>query len=163
MDATGSTASRFGQFYADSWRDAVRWATALTGNHSAGEDVAQEAFGRIADRFGSLTNPGGYLRTAIVNGARDQLRSQRRRTDRELRLATDAIAVPPPPEFDTQLLRDLARLPYEQRAVLVLRYWADWSELEIADALGCRPATVRSHAKRGLDALRGAVAEEDRS
>ena len=63
------------------------------------------------------------------------------------------------PSTDAQprLLDAMARLPYDQRASLVLRYWADWDEASIARALGCRPATVRSHAKRGLDALRRAL------
>lgn len=156
----------FESFYLDAWRDAVRWATALTGNRLAGEDVAQDAFGRMAGRFAALSNPRGYLRTAIVNGASDLRRSQQRRADRELRVvgepAARATSAYDAPMYDTQLLRDLAGLPYEQRAALVLRYWADWSEAEIAEALGCRPATVRSHAKRGLDALRQAMSEEDR-
>jgi RNA polymerase sigma factor (sigma-70 family) len=53
-----------------------------------------------------------------------------------------------------ELLASLDRLSYEQRAVLVLRYWADWDEAMIADALGCRPSTVRSHARRALISLR---------
>lgn len=162
MQPMESIAARFEQFYSGSWRDAVRWATALTGDRSAGEDVAQDAFGRVADRFGALDNPLGYLRIAVVNGARDHRRSQQRRADRELRVVR---AEPPgaPAPYDTRLLRDLAKLPYEQRAVLVLRYWADWTENEIAEALDCRPSTVRSHAKRGLDALRRSIATEDRS
>jgi len=43
----------------------------------------------------------------------------------------------------------------------VLRYWADWDEAAIAEALGCRRSTVRSHAKRGLDALRRAIDAND--
>ena len=49
-------------------------------------------------------------------------------------------------------------LPYRQRAVLVLRYWGDWSEVEIADALGCRPGTVKTLASRGLARLRREIA-----
>jgi DNA-directed RNA polymerase specialized sigma24 family protein len=61
----------FETFYARAWRDAVRWASALTGSVAAGEDVAQEAFARLAGRFESLDNPDGYLRVTIVNVARD--------------------------------------------------------------------------------------------
>jgi RNA polymerase sigma factor (sigma-70 family) len=155
-------AQRFEQFYARSWRDAVRWATALTGSRSAGEDVAQDTFARLAGRFGSLTNPEGYLRTAIVNGAHDARRSHQRRSNRELRIVhAERPAHDQPAE--TQLLRVLAGLPYDQKAALVLRFWGDWDEQAIADALGCRPATVRSHVKRGLDALRRDLASKEQS
>jgi RNA polymerase sigma factor (sigma-70 family) len=151
---------RFEQFYAGSWRDAVRWATALTGSRSTGEDIAQDAFARVARRYPSLINPQAYLRTAIVNGARDAKRSQQRRSNRELRIvraqlhASDLLP-------GSELLDSLATLAYDQRAALVLRFWADWDEQSIADALGCRPATVRSHVKRGLEALRRALAEQE--
>ena len=107
----------------------------------------------VAGRFESIDNPDGYLRATIVNLARDQRRAANRRQARELRVVGDGQArtnrcTSP------RLLDALARLPYEQRAALVLRYWADWDEATIADALGCRRSTVRSHAKRGLDALR---------
>jgi RNA polymerase sigma factor (sigma-70 family) len=52
----------------------------------------------------------------------------------------------------------LFRLPYRQRAVLVLRYWGDWSEAEIADALGCRAGTVKTLASRGIARLRKEIA-----
>ena len=150
----------FERFYARMWGDAVRWATALTGSQIAGEDVAQDAFARIAGRFTTLANPEGYLRTAIVNGARDARRSHTRRANRELRIVRAERPSMGEP-FETPLLQSLATLPYDQRAALVLRFWADWDEASIAAALNCRPATVRSHVRRGLDALRRALAEQE--
>ena len=150
----------FEAFYRRTWRDAVRWASALTGSVAAGEDIAQEAFARVGSRFGSIDNAGGYLRTTIVNLARDDRRAARRRAARELRVV-GASTDPDPPDGEPRLLAALATLSYDQRAALVLRYWADWDEAAIADALGCRPATVRSHAKRGLDALRRAIDASD--
>ena len=146
----------FEAFYRRAWRDAVRWATALTGSVAAGEDLAQDAFARVRGRFPSIDNADGYLRATIVNLARDDRRATHRRASRELRVVGDATA-PPTEIHEPRLLAALARLSYEQRATLVLRYWADWDEATIAAALGCRPATVRSHAKRGLDALRESV------
>jgi len=149
-------ADAFEAFYRRAWHDAVRWATALTGSVAAGEDLAQDAFGRVRSRFASIDNADGYLRATIVNLARDQRRASDRRTARELRVvAQPNAAAGETPE--PSVLRALANLPYEQRATLVLRYWADWDEVTIAAALGCRAATVRSHAKRGLDALRKSV------
>lgn len=154
------TPDPFEGFYRRAWSDAVRWATALTGSVAAGEDLAQDAFGRVRSRFASIDNADGYLRATIVNLARDERRSSDRRAARELRVvggaAGDAAATSTEVR-EPRVLNALARLPYEQRATLVLRYWADWDEATIAAALGCRAATVRSHAKRGLDALRKSV------
>ena len=135
----------------------VRWAAALTGSVAAGEDLAQDAFARVRSRFASIDNADGYLRATIVNLARDQRRASDRRAARELRVVGDALAEPAAEWGEPRLLHALARLPYEQRATLVLRYWADWDEATIAGALGCRAATVRSYAKRGLDTLRKLV------
>jgi len=114
-------------------------------------------FLRLAGRYDELENPAAYLRTAVVNAARSWHRSAARRSARE-HLAVvgegDEVLVV------DELLESLARLPYEQRAVLVLRYWADWDEASIAAALGCRPVTVRTRAKRGLAVLRRALEEE---
>ena len=150
------TPDAFEGFYRRAWSDAVRWATALTGSVAAGEDLAQDAFARVRSRFASIDNADGYLRATIVNLARDERRSSDRRAARELRVVGDAAAMPTEAR-EPRVLDALARLPYEQRATLVLRYWADWDEAAIAAALGCRAATVRSHAKRGLDALRKSV------
>jgi RNA polymerase sigma factor (sigma-70 family) len=150
------TPDPFEGFYRRAWPDAVRWATALTGSVAAGEDLAQDAFARVRSRFASIDNADGYLRATIVNLARDERRSSDRRAARELRAVGDSTAMPAEVR-EPRVLDALARLPYEQRATLVLRYWADWDEAAIAAALGCRAATVRSHAKRGLDALRKSV------
>ena len=146
----------FEAFYRRAWRDAVRWSAALTGSVAAGEDLAQDAFARVRGRFPSIDNADGYLRATIVNLARDDRRATDRRASRELRVVGETTAQPTE-VHEPRLLTALARLTYEQRATLVLRYWADWDEATIAAALGCRPATVRSHAKRGLDALRESV------
>jgi RNA polymerase sigma factor (sigma-70 family) len=142
----------FEDFYRRSWRDAARWATALTGDTATGEEIAQDAFVAISRRFEQLSNPAGYLRVTIVNLSRSAMRSNSRRSLREQRAAS--------PEsmtlhlVDSDLLASLERLTYEQRAVLVLRYWADWDEAAIAEALGCKPGTVRSHARRAFVLLR---------
>jgi RNA polymerase sigma factor (sigma-70 family) len=142
----------FETFYRRAWRDAARWATALTGNQSIGEEIAQDAFVRISSRFAQLGNPDGYLRVTVVNLARSSMRSSGRRTLREQQVAAEEVTVSR--DVGGELLGSLERLSYEQRAVLVLRYWADWDEGAIAEALGCRPSTVRSHARRALVLMR---------
>jgi RNA polymerase sigma factor (sigma-70 family) len=153
-------APAFQQFYERAWHEAARWAAALTGDVAAGEEVAQEAFLAMAGRYSRLDNPAGYLRRSIVNGARMWQRSGSRRIARERGVATPTVA-PPPTAVDGDLLDVLAKLPYDQRAAVVLRYWADWTDESIAAALGCRPSTVRSHLRRGLRRLRADLTPHD--
>jgi RNA polymerase sigma factor (sigma-70 family) len=151
----GSETEPFAAFYRQRWQDAARWAAALTGDRAQGEELAQEAFIRIQSRFALLDNPDGYLRRTVVNLTRESHRSSARRKWRE---RTNAVREQSSTDvgtgIDPELLEALARLPHDQRAVLVLRYWADWDETTIAETLGCERSTVRSHAKRGLDRLR---------
>jgi DNA-directed RNA polymerase specialized sigma24 family protein len=81
----------FEAFYRRAWRDAVRWAAALTGSVAAGEDLAQDAFARVRSRFASIDNADGYLRATIVNLARDQCRATDRRSARELRVVGEPV------------------------------------------------------------------------
>jgi RNA polymerase sigma factor (sigma-70 family) len=151
----------FESFYRTKWHDAARWGAALCGNVHRGEEAAQEAFLRIAPRFTGLANPEAYLRRTLINIVHDAHRSASRRDQRERRAAS--LTVVPDPDAasfpDPDLFAALEALPDQQRSVLVLRYWADWDEAAIADALGCRPATVRSHARRGLAHLRSRLEE----
>jgi len=142
----------FSAFYRDAYPGAVRLAWLLTHDHAAAEDVVQDAFVRVRARLGTVSHPAAYLRTAIVNGCRDRARSAGRADAgwRRLRVVTDVSSTDKPSE----LLDAVAHLPYKQRAVLVLRYWADLREEEIADIVGVRPATVRSITSRALERLR---------
>jgi len=150
--ASGAAAAAdpFVAFYRAEYTGMVRLARALTGGMERAEDVVQDAFARLHGRFDTLDNPGGYLRTTVVNLCRDQ--GRRRHREHGVRHLTEAV-VPMPPEA-AELVDVLLSLSYRQRAVLVMRYWGDWSEAEIADALGCRPGTVKALASRGLARLR---------
>ena len=151
-EAPVAPASDFEGFYRDTYPSAVRLAWLLTHDGGAAEDIVQDAFGRLHARFATVERPHAYLRVAVVNGCRER-RRRHARDERRLRLVTAAsdISVAPPTE---PLVDALGRLPYRQRAALVLRYWADASEADIAEAIGVRPSTVRSLVARGLDALR---------
>lgn len=156
--ATASTAlpggnRDFASFYRAAYPGMVRLAWLLTSDADRCEDVVQDAFTRLHDRFDTIDRPEAYLRVAVVNGCRADHR-RAGRLERRLRLAEprpgeDHADAPGDPIVDA-----LARLAPRQRAALVLRYWADLPEAEIAEALGVRPATVRSLVARGLDALR---------
>ena len=130
----------------------------MLGSVSEAEDVVQDAFVRVRPRLSAVEHPTAYLRTAIVNGCRDRARSAGRAEAgmRRLRVIAEVSTTDKPSE----LLDAVARLPYKQRAVLVLRYWADLREPEIAEIVGVRPATVRSITSRAFDRLRKDLPDE---
>lgn len=141
----------FEDFYRTHHASAVRWATALVGSRAVGEDLAQDALLRVGQSLYRLDNPTAYLRVTVARTCASWHRSH----GRELR--RDQAARPVDVSVSTEsgeLLDALAVLPYNQRAAIVLRYWADWPEDEIAAALDCRPTTVRTLVHRGLAALR---------
>ena len=143
----------FDDFYTEEWPSALRLATLLTQRQGVAEDLAQEAFARVLAAWDRIERPGAYLNTTLVNACRTWHRRQTGERDRlPLLLPADAE----PAEFD-DLSDALATLPYRQRAVIVLRYYADLPEREIADALGCAPGTVKSLASRALTELRRVI------
>ncbi|MCX5010195.1 SigE family RNA polymerase sigma factor [Streptomyces sp. NBC_00555] len=138
----------------------VRLAVLLVDDLATAEDVVQDAFTALYRRHGEhiteVDNALGYLRTAVVNTSRSVLR--RRRTARAWTPAAPAD-VPSAEahvvidEAHREVLAALGRLTPRRRQVLVLRYWADLSEAEIASTLGISRGAVKSNASRGLDAL----------
>jgi len=129
----------------------VRMASLIVGSSAIAEDVVQDSFATVSARWDSLENPGGYLRVAVVNGCRMVLR--RRRTELRLDPPVWAMSADAPTEL-VELRDALAVIPDRQRAVLVLRYFLDLHDDDIAETLGCSPATVRSIAHRGLRRMR---------
>ena len=129
----------------------LRLATLLVGSAEVGEDVVQDAFASVVERWGSLDNPGGYLRTCVVNGSRMVLR--RRGVEQRVAQERSLMAVEQPMAL-LELRDALGRLGERQRVVVVLRYFADLPDVEIAEVLGCRPSTVRSLVRRALRVLR---------
>lgn len=131
------------------WPDLVRLGHLLTGCRESGEDLAQEAFAGLL-RAHAVDSPAAYLRRSLVNLAINHgRRAQRERA--HLRTLREQAVDPVEPDDLWPLVR---RLPAQQRAVLVLRYYLDFSEAEIARTLGCRPGTVKSHASKALARLR---------
>jgi RNA polymerase sigma-70 factor (sigma-E family) len=137
----------------------LRLAVMLTGDRAEAEDLLQSTFVRTqrhADRIAAMAAPAAYLRKAML---REHLSGVRRlaRRARTTPLAghDDAAARPEPePERRDAAWRLLATLPRQQRAVLVLRFYEDLPDREIAEVLGCSEPTVRSNASRALARLR---------
>ncbi|HYI60386.1 MAG TPA: sigma-70 family RNA polymerase sigma factor [Acidimicrobiales bacterium] len=125
----------------------TRLAYLLVGSEAVAEEVVQDAFAQVYQRWGGLDRPGGYLRTCVVHGAR---RASRRRA-RDLRV----VHRPEPAALGARELLDaLGRLRPSWRAVVVLRFYGGMTQDEIATALGMRPGTVKSALHRALGQLR---------
>ncbi|HYZ99153.1 MAG TPA: sigma-70 family RNA polymerase sigma factor [Acidimicrobiales bacterium] len=138
--------------YSADFERLVRLAYLLTGSRATAEDLVQDSFLRLHDRWDDVRAPSAYLRTVVLNACR----AHHRRARREAAAFGDLVRDGVQPETPV-LLDALARLPYRQRAALVLRFYEDWPDAEIAALLRCRPATVRSLVHRGLAALRKVI------
>jgi RNA polymerase sigma-70 factor (sigma-E family) len=148
--------SSFDAFYREWHAPTVRLARLLTGAPAIAEDLSQEAFLRVYRRYGDLDNPVGFLRTVTVNVCRNWHRGRTREALRLVRHGPDPASVSP---GEHELEQVVSALPFRQRAVLVLRYWADLSERDVAAVLGCRPGTVKSLHSRALARLRKEIDE----
>jgi RNA polymerase sigma-70 factor (sigma-E family) len=139
---------RFEDFYRAQYEPMLRLAYLLTGSRAAAEDLVQDAFVRVQPRYLALDAPAAYLRRTVTNACYSWHR-RRQREQAYQPAAADELA----PEHD-EMWDALAKLAPRRRAALVMRYYLDLSEAEIAVALGCRPGTVKSLTHRGLADLR---------
>jgi RNA polymerase sigma-70 factor, ECF subfamily len=136
------------------WPRAYRAAYLVTHDAAAAEDIAQESFLaalRALDTFDRRRPFGPWLHRIVVNRAIDWTRARKLRSEVEL---SESVAAPKPsrPPSD-DVLAALARLPPEQRAVVVMRHLLEFTPGEIAEALDLPRGTVNSRLRRGLDAL----------
>jgi RNA polymerase sigma-70 factor (sigma-E family) len=132
----------------------VRVAAFILGDRGAAEDVVQDVFVRLHERADLMNgDPQNYLRSAVINGCRTTLRRRRLIRRHAERQAQQSSCPPLTMEDRRRVLAALATLPRRRREVLVLRFYLDLSEAEIADTLGISPGTVKSTAARGLAAL----------
>jgi RNA polymerase sigma-70 factor (sigma-E family) len=156
------TAEDVGGFAQRCGLELLRFAYLLCGDRQRAEDLLQDVLLAMYRRFPgtlSLDNPVGYARRALANA---NISRARRASSGEVVVGefpddagSDGALADRPDAADRDLLwQALRRLPVRQRTVLVLRFYVDASDRDIADALGCRPGTVRSLASRGLAALR---------
>ncbi len=150
--------------YAAHWRSLVRLAVLLVDDVPTAEDTVQDAFISLYRNQARLRAPEAalaYLRQAVVNGCRSRLRHRAvvRKTVPVVaddstgaqQDAFDAVGV------DTEMIAALRTLPPRMQEVLVLRYWSDLSEAQIAHTLGISTGSVKSTAHRGLEKLRSTL------
>ena len=154
--------------YAAHWRGLVRLAWLLLHDQEAAEETVQDAFVATYRRWSALRTPEAalpYLRSCTINGSRSALRRRsvrdrftaRHRTSEETTAASaedSALRA----GLREEVLATLTRLPVRQREVLVLRYYLELSEYEIAAALGISRGAVKTHASRAMHTLRAAQA-----
>lgn len=148
-----TNAAGFEEVYRSHRLTLLRLAYLISGSHAVSEDAVQSVFASAHQRWDQIKDPLPYLKRAVVNVVKD---GQRRR----LRLLARAPERPPvalPPEVD-ETWAHIARLPWVQRAVVVLHYYEDLSLTEIGAILNRPAATVRSDHRRALDKLRKALA-----
>lgn len=143
-------------------RRLVGLASLLVDDRQTAEDVVQDAFAGLHRHWRSLRDPDaavGYLNRAVVNGSRDALRRRRRAGTAVLQLVPRSEELSSA-EHEAVARQDADRLwaavtalPARQRQVLVLRYYLDQSESEIAETLRVSRGSVKRHASRGVAAL----------
>ena len=157
-----NTEQDFVDFVAARWTPLYRLAYLLTASPTAAEDLLQTTFEKAYgswSRISRMEFPEAYMRRMLTNA----LVSSRRRawlrevsSDSVPEAAGETIEVG---VLDRSLLWPLVcALPVRQRAVIVLRYYEDLSEAQIADVLGCAPGTVKSQTSAAMKALRRALA-----
>jgi RNA polymerase sigma-70 factor (sigma-E family) len=155
----------FREFVTARWGALVRTAFLLTGDHGQAEDLVQATLERMHRHWRRVErkdSPDGYARKVMTNLA---ISNARRRRFREISLVVAAEtpsrdATQPIAERD-EVWQALRRLPSRMRAVLVLRYFEDLSEAEVARVLGCGIGTVKSQNSRGLERMRGLLDSGD--
>lgn len=162
MAASRVDTSRLAELYDRHAGEATRIAFLMTGDRHLAEDLAQEAFVRLAGRFLDLRNPdafGAYLRRTVINLSHGHFR--RRKVERTyLEKHGQSDQTPgriPDVEGRDELWRALSTLSSRQRAAIILRYYEDLSEAQTADALGCSVGAVKSLVNRGMEKLRTVV------
>ena len=161
--------AEFSEFMYSRWLQLVRLGFVLTGDAGLAEDLAQTALARVYAAWPRICrsgDPDAYVRRVMVNANRSRFR--KRRIAEQL---TSAVPEPPPPDGTwtaddrVVLLAALMGLPPRQRSVVMLRFWLDMTETQVAEELGCSVGTVKSQASRALATLRassGLVAEVGR-
>ncbi len=127
----------------------TRLAFLLTGSGPVAEELVQDAFEQVVRRWDVIHSPAGYVRTAVISGAKSWGRRKTPPTTERreaVHLDEEAVAV----------RSELAALPHSQREVIVLRYFAGLSDSQIATELDQPIGTVKSHLRRGLAQMRKA-------
>ncbi|MFV0525280.1 MAG: sigma-70 family RNA polymerase sigma factor [Acidimicrobiales bacterium] len=138
----------FDRVFQDRYTPMLRLAKEMVDVPSVAEDIVQDSFHKLWQRWDTVDAPAGYLRTSVVNGCVNELRRRRVRREHTHRLVEQT-------EANTEYLTDaLASINERRRQAIVLRYYGDRSMSEIAAAMDIPSGTAKSLISRGLAELR---------
>ena len=157
----------FAEFFRASWGRLYRVALAVSGDARSAEDDLQAAFAKVYAAWGKVQraeHPEAYVRRIVLNQVLGSRRYGFARHERPHESVGDtrSVASPESAVVDRDAVwAAVQSLPPRQRAVIVLRYYEDLSEAEIAEALGCSRGTVKSQASHALASLRRTVGDLD--
>jgi len=138
----------FAGFYEAEIVGQIRGATLMLGSRSIAQDAVHDAFVEVFSRWGTIAEPGPYLQRAVVNRCRDLIRRDQVAVRNHHLLRSEDV-----PDADVPLYDALAKLPFNHRAAVVLRYYLQLSEADIAEHLSCPTGSVGPWIRRGLDRL----------
>lgn len=156
-----------GEFAAAEGPALQRFAYLLTRNSVLAEDFTQDVLEQLSSRdFAGLHNPRAFARVCLVRRAnryrlRSSLGRQRERDRHSLERYSNEGVTPDTLAERDAIWRLLSRLPVRQRAALVLKYYEDLSDADIADILECKPVTVRSLLSRARSSLRSELQQSE--
>jgi RNA polymerase sigma-70 factor (ECF subfamily) len=158
-------AQAFEDFFDAHYERLLRVLYLSTGNRHEAEDLAQDAFVRVYERWsrvGGLENPAGYLYRVALNARRSRLRRIRVAAAKALHLRPEP---PSDPQGDAEdrltVRRALATLPAGQREAVVLVEWLGLTDVEAGEVLGLPPGAVRTRLHRARSALRELLRGDD--
>ncbi|MCU1399689.1 MAG: subfamily polymerase sigma-24 subunit [Acidimicrobiales bacterium] len=146
----------FAAFYESRRHPMVRLATLLVGSHASAEEIVQEAFVRVYERWERVDEPAAYLRVVVVNRCHSWHRRRRVARAHQDRYPDDASAVHH--DRPDEMADALRRLSARRRTVLVLRFYEHLTTAEIAAEMQISESTVRSTLHRGLEQMKGLLA-----
>jgi RNA polymerase sigma-70 factor (sigma-E family) len=155
--------SEFTELVEAAWPGLYRTAYLLLGEHHLAEDLVQTSLAKTYASWGKVREPAaaaGYARVVLANTASSWFRRRSWRNERPAAELPDRAAAHPEPSDRPAVLDALRTLPPRQRAVVVLRYYADLSVREVADALGISEGTVKSQTAHALETLRLRLGDE---
>lgn len=139
----------FDELYAAQYAPMVRLAHSLVDTRQRAEEIVQDAFAAVYERYERLTHPTAYLRTCVLNGCRRAIRRRMMRRSREFAVVESGAEL-----TYNHVLDAIRRLPHKQRSMIALRYDLQLTDAEIAATLDVPIGTVKSTLHRALAALR---------
>ncbi len=153
IEQTAPITDAFDRFFRDERARVVALAYALSGNQAAAEDLAQDAFLAVHQRWDSIDDPGAYIRRTVANLASSRFRRLGRESNVLARMRGRRQEFSELAPEDAEFWQAVASLPPRQRAVVALFYVDDQSVAKIAEALDLAPGTVKSTLHDGRAAL----------